>query len=82
MSGNPFSNRLQKRARHLRKWAKRWPTNAYRLYDRDIPEYRWSVDIYGDHVFLQNCVDVGDLGERFAKLKCALFELGFSFDAV
>lgn len=53
MSGNPFSNRLQKRARHLRKWAKRWPTNAYRLYDRDIPEYRWSVDIYGDHVFLQ-----------------------------
>lgn len=53
MSGNPFSNRLQKRARHLRKWSKRWPTNAYRLYDRDIPEYRWSVDMYGDHVFLQ-----------------------------
>ncbi len=50
---NPFYNRLKKRQRHLSKWAKRWPTNAYRLYDRDIPEYRWSVDVYGKHVFLQ-----------------------------
>ncbi len=50
---NPFYNRLKKRARHLQKWSKRWPTTAYRVYDRDVPEYRWSVDWYGDHIFLQ-----------------------------
>jgi 23S rRNA (cytosine1962-C5)-methyltransferase len=48
-----FQNRLAKRYKHLRKWASRWPTEAYRLYDRDIPEYSWTVDIYRDHVHLQ-----------------------------
>lgn len=50
---NPFYNRLKKRTRHIKRWASRWPTTAFRLYDRDVPEYRWSVDCYGDHIFLQ-----------------------------
>lgn len=50
---NDFHNRLKKRARHLRKWARRWPTEAFRVYDRDIPEYRWTVDVYGEHAFAQ-----------------------------
>ncbi len=48
-----FLNRLKKRKKHLAKFARRWPTDAYRVYDRDIPEYPWTVDMYGDHVFLQ-----------------------------
>jgi len=48
-----FLNRIRKRHKHLKKWANRWPTQAYRLYDRDMPEYRWSVDVYGGDVFLQ-----------------------------
>ena len=48
-----FLNRIKKRRKHLAKWARRWPTQAYRLYDRDMPEYPWSVDIYGEQVFLQ-----------------------------
>jgi 23S rRNA (cytosine1962-C5)-methyltransferase len=48
-----FLNRIKKRRKHLARWAKRWPTQAYRLYDRDMPEYPWSVDLYGDQVFLQ-----------------------------
>ncbi len=43
-----FRNRLAKRARHLRKWAKKEDVNAYRVYDRDMPEYPFQVDIYGD----------------------------------
>lgn len=50
---NPFHNRLKKRSKHLTKWARRWPTTAWRAYDRDVPEYPWSVDLYGSHVFLQ-----------------------------
>jgi 23S rRNA (cytosine1962-C5)-methyltransferase len=48
-----FRNRLAKRYKHLRKWASRWPTEAYRVYDRDIPEYAWTVDVYRDCVHAQ-----------------------------
>src|SRR4051812_5114945 len=42
-----FANRLRKNARHLRKWAARQRLTAYRVYDRDIPEYPYAVDLYG-----------------------------------
>ncbi len=40
--------RLNKRYKHLKKWAKRNQLSAFRLYDRDIPEYPFIVDIYND----------------------------------
>jgi 23S rRNA G2069 N7-methylase RlmK/C1962 C5-methylase RlmI len=43
-----LENRLKKRQRHLRKWARRIGTDAYRLYDRDIPEIPLALDRYGD----------------------------------
>ena len=45
-----FANRLKKRQRHLKKWAKRTGTGAFRLYDRDIPEIPLVLDLYGDIV--------------------------------
>jgi 23S rRNA G2069 N7-methylase RlmK/C1962 C5-methylase RlmI len=45
-----LANRLRKRRRHLRKWARRTGTDAYRLYDRDIPEVPLVLDQYGDAV--------------------------------
>ncbi|WP_420642740.1 class I SAM-dependent methyltransferase [Candidatus Leptofilum sp.] len=41
-----LTNRLQKRMRHLRKWAKRHDISCYRLYERDIPEFPLIVDWY------------------------------------
>jgi 23S rRNA G2069 N7-methylase RlmK/C1962 C5-methylase RlmI len=43
-------NRLQKRFRHLSKWARRSGTGAFRLYDRDIPEIPLVLDWYGGAV--------------------------------
>ena len=43
-------NRLTKRYRHLKKWAKRTGTNAFRLYDRDIPEIPLVLDLYDNAV--------------------------------
>lgn len=43
-----LANRLQKRFRHLRKWASRNDISCYRLYERDIPEYPLIVDWYDD----------------------------------
>ncbi|MDR2793610.1 MAG: class I SAM-dependent methyltransferase [Treponema sp.] len=43
-------NRLTKRHRHLKKWAARIDTDAFRLYDRDIPEIPLQIDLYNDAV--------------------------------
>ncbi|MDR1072903.1 MAG: class I SAM-dependent methyltransferase [Treponema sp.] len=41
-------NRLAKRQKHLKKWASRIGVNAFRLYDRDIPEIPLQIDFYND----------------------------------
>jgi 23S rRNA (cytosine1962-C5)-methyltransferase len=41
-----FENRLRKNHRHLRRWAEREDVTAYRVYDRDIPEYPFVVEWY------------------------------------
>jgi 23S rRNA G2069 N7-methylase RlmK/C1962 C5-methylase RlmI len=43
-----LANRLKKRLQHLNKWAKRTGIEAFRLYDRDIPEIPLVLDKYGD----------------------------------
>ena len=47
-----FENRLRKNARHWMKWAKRRGLTAFRLYDRDIPEFPLTVDWYAGRVHL------------------------------
>jgi len=45
-----LSNRVKKRLKHLKKWAKRSNYEAFRLYDRDIPEIPLVLDLYGDAI--------------------------------
>lgn len=52
-----FGNRLRKRARHLRKWARREGVTCFRVYDRDIPEIPLAVDIYEDHLHVSEFAD-------------------------
>lgn len=48
-----FVNRLGKNIKHLIKWAKRHDIEAWRLYDRDVPQFPFAIDIYGDQIHLQ-----------------------------
>lgn len=48
----PLANRLRRNARQLRRWLEAEGIQAYRLYDRDLPEFNVSVDIYGDRVLV------------------------------
>ncbi|MBK8960571.1 MAG: class I SAM-dependent methyltransferase [Proteobacteria bacterium] len=48
-----LANRLRKNARHLARWARREALEAYRLYDRDIPEFPYAIDIYADWLHVQ-----------------------------
>lgn len=49
----PFANRLGKNIKHLMKWAKRNNLEAWRIYDRDIPQFPFAVDVYKDRIHLQ-----------------------------
>lgn len=51
-----LENRLRKNLARLGPWAKRERTTAWRLYDRDIPELPWTVDLYGPRVLVQEYV--------------------------
>lgn len=45
-------NRLQKNQSHLQKWVKRNQIGCYRVYDADLPEYAYAIDIYHDYAVL------------------------------
>ena len=57
-----FSNRLKKRYKELRKWARKNRVSCYRLYDRDIPEIPVSLDLYE---FLPDEIDTPVEAARF-----------------
>ncbi|MGL5743224.1 MAG: bifunctional 23S rRNA (guanine(2069)-N(7))-methyltransferase RlmK/23S rRNA (guanine(2445)-N(2))-methyltransferase RlmL [Legionella sp.] len=46
-------NRLEKSYRHLQKWAKKNAISCYRVYDADLPEYAYAIDLYNDYAVLQ-----------------------------
>ncbi|WP_133139493.1 bifunctional 23S rRNA (guanine(2069)-N(7))-methyltransferase RlmK/23S rRNA (guanine(2445)-N(2))-methyltransferase RlmL [Legionella genomosp. 1] len=48
-----LANRLQKNAQHLQKWAKKNNISCYRVYDADLPEYAYAIDVYKDYAVLQ-----------------------------
>jgi 23S rRNA (cytosine1962-C5)-methyltransferase len=47
-----FRNRLEKVYRHLSKQAKRMAVTCYRLYDHDLPEFPFCIEIYGQNVYV------------------------------
>lgn len=46
-------NRLEKNFSHLQKWARNNNISCYRVYDADLPEYAYAIDIYNDYAVLQ-----------------------------
>jgi 23S rRNA (cytosine1962-C5)-methyltransferase len=46
-----FRNRLEKVYRHLSKHAKRQNVSCYRVYDHDLPEFPFIIEIYEDKLY-------------------------------
>ena len=46
-------NRLMKQKKKLGKWAQQHDVSCYRLYDADLPDYAFAIDIYGEWVHVQ-----------------------------
>ena len=47
-----FRNRLEKVYRHLGKQARRIGVTCYRLYDHDLPEFPFCIEIYEQHIYI------------------------------
>lgn len=43
-----FGNRLRKNLARLEAWAKRADVACFRVYDADMPEYAFAIDLYGN----------------------------------
>jgi 23S rRNA G2069 N7-methylase RlmK/C1962 C5-methylase RlmI len=68
-------NRLSKRHRHLKKWARRIRTDSFRLYDRDVPEIPLVIDLYKDAVvgsFFERPWEESDGKEWLDRMKSAI----------
>ncbi len=51
-----FANRLRKNMRKLESWSLRERIDCYRVYDADMPEYSFAIDLYGReprHAYVQ-----------------------------
>ncbi|MBN8540488.1 MAG: class I SAM-dependent methyltransferase [Deltaproteobacteria bacterium] len=78
-------NRLKKNWDKLKPWADRLGIEAFRLYDRDIPEYPSIIEIYGRYAVLWDRRDPEiDTGKEhlFDETMEALGGLGFSIDEI
>ncbi|BCD91072.1 ribosomal RNA large subunit methyltransferase K/L [Francisella halioticida] len=62
-----FSNKLKKNLKSLKPWLKQTGVECYRLYDADIPTFAIAVDIYGEHIFLQEYRADATIDQNVAK---------------
>jgi 23S rRNA (cytosine1962-C5)-methyltransferase len=47
-----FRNRLTKMYRHVAKLARRQGVSCYRIYDHDLPEFPFCIELYEDKIYL------------------------------
>jgi len=86
--GEDFANRLKKNLKKMLKWANKEKIYCFRVYDRDLPEYNVSIDLYGKWVHVQEyappaSVDRKNATSRFhLVLKCVREILGIRADRV
>tara|TARA_R110000868_G_scaffold242548_1_gene498055 strand:- start:21387 stop:22328 length:942 start_codon:yes stop_codon:yes gene_type:complete len=81
MNDTPLKNRILKKYKTLKKWAKTEQTEAYRLINRDIPEYPFTIDLYGPcavvHIGAVEGVDSPEkIKSQLEEIRLALSEIG------
>lgn len=62
-----FANRIEKNLRKLKAFIQAGTTNAYRIYDADIPEYAVAVDRYADCLQVQEYAPPASIDEKTAQ---------------
>mgnify|MGYP005846859649 CR=1 FL=1 len=62
-----LANRLKKNLKTLGQWARKQDIECYRLYDADMPEFALAIDVYGDHVHVQEYAAPKSVDEKSAQ---------------
>ncbi|EID4390116.1 bifunctional 23S rRNA (guanine(2069)-N(7))-methyltransferase RlmK/23S rRNA (guanine(2445)-N(2))-methyltransferase RlmL [Vibrio vulnificus] len=62
-----FANRLKKNIGKIGKWAQKEQLDCYRIYDADLPEYNVAIDVYQDHLVIQEYAAPKNIPEEKAK---------------
>lgn len=62
-----FANRLRKNLKHLRKWQKRTGNTCFRVYDADLPDYAFAIDIYNDWAHIQEYAPPKTVDQQMAE---------------
>ena len=70
-SDDEFSNRLSKNVKRMKNWVKKLNSNAYRIYDADLPNYNFAIDCYGDWVVVQEYAPPKTIPEAVAQERLA-----------
>jgi 23S rRNA (guanine2445-N2)-methyltransferase / 23S rRNA (guanine2069-N7)-methyltransferase len=65
-------NRMRKNAKGLHKWIEQEKIECYRLYDADIPELNVAIDIYRDHLHIQEYAAPASVDDRKAEQRFAI----------
>jgi 23S rRNA (guanine2445-N2)-methyltransferase / 23S rRNA (guanine2069-N7)-methyltransferase len=72
--GQMLANRLRKNLKNLGRWARQNNITCYRVYDADIPEFAFAIDLYTDldgqvHAHLQEYKPPATVNETDAALR-------------
>jgi 23S rRNA (guanine2445-N2)-methyltransferase / 23S rRNA (guanine2069-N7)-methyltransferase len=65
-----FANRLRKNLQRLDPWALREHIDCFRVYDADMPEYAFAIDLYGRdsrHVYVQEYAPPKSVNQESAR---------------
>jgi 23S rRNA (guanine2445-N2)-methyltransferase / 23S rRNA (guanine2069-N7)-methyltransferase len=65
-----FANRLRKNLQRLNSWAEREHIECFRVYDADMPEYAFAIDLYGRegrHAYVQEYAPPGTVNQEGAR---------------
>ena len=62
-------NRIEKNYKHLRKRAERDGIECWRIYDADLPEYAAAIDLYRDHLHIQEYLAPASVDENLARTR-------------
>lgn len=60
-------NRLKKNKKNLAAWVKKNNISCYRIYDADLPEYAYAIDLYNDYAVLQEYAAPSSIPEKKAE---------------
>lgn len=66
-----LQNRLRKNLKTIGQWARKQGIGCYRLYDADMPEFAFAIDIYEGRVHVQEYVAPRTIDEHLARERLA-----------